>query len=229
MTKFKLQPDVCPDQALNSAHFSPSWFWISISDSGLSLEGELDDDETEGVDSHSSFSDSVISPSSGSLFPSELSLRAGLFFFFCFFDLDFFFFFFDLPLSSQCEPFLCFFLFDEDLSLSSRCFEESFLRGATSGLRDLRLSFRDSVVLLVVCCSTQSISSSSNFTPSSMISCHQTAKSETDISVDVQQQRASWLCRSHVSFLAFIHGFSLQRQFTIDLQITGFPGKCSVT
>lgn len=192
---------MCPEQALNSACFSlsPSWVWVSISDSGLSLEGELDDDdEKEGVDSHSSLSDSVISPSSGSLFPSESSLRAMLFFFFCFFDLDFFLFFLDLPLSSQCDPFFCFFLFDEDLSLSSRCLEESFLRGVTSGLRDLRFSFRDSVVLLVVCCSTHSISSFSIFTSSNMSSCHQTGNSEITISINVHWQQASWLYRSHV-------------------------------
>ncbi len=229
---------VCPEQALNPACFSlsPSWVWVSISDSGLSLEGELDDDENEGVDSHSSLSDSVISPSSGSLFPSESSLRAVLFFFFCFFDLVFLLFFLDLPLSSQCDPFFCFFLFDEDLSLSSRCLEESFLRGVTSGLRDLRFSFRDSVVLLIVCRSTHSVSSSSAiFTSSNTSSCHQTGNSEITISITVHWQRASWLCRSHVwhCFCTWfqssktIHyrppNYRMNREIYTDLDITLYP------
>lgn len=163
------------------------------------MEGELEDVENEGVDSHSSLSDSVISPSSGSLFPSESSLRAtGLFFFFRFSDLDFFLFFLDLPLSSWFEPFFCFFLFDEDLSLSSRRLDESLLRGARSGLRDLRFSFRESVVLLVVFRSTHSVSSSSNFTSSNMSSWHQTVNDEITSPVTFTD---SWLCSSSV-FLA---------------------------
>lgn len=154
------------------SYFSPSWLCVSISDSGLSIEAALEGDENEGVDSHSSLSDSVISPSSGSLFPSDPSLRVPFFFFLCFSDLDFFLFFLESPLSSWCEPFFCFFLFDGYLSPSSLRLDESFLRGATSGLRDLRFAFRDSVFFLVVCLSTQSASSSSSFTSSLFTSCH---------------------------------------------------------
>lgn len=154
------------------SYVSPSWLCVSISDSGLSIEAALEGDENEGVDSHSSLSDSVISPSSGSLFPSDPSLRVAFFFFLCFSDLDFFLFFLESPLSSWCEPFFCFFLFDGYLSPSSLRLDESFLRGATSGLRDLRFAFRDSVFFLVVCLSTQSASSSSSFTSSLFTSCH---------------------------------------------------------
>lgn len=175
------------EPALNSACFyppSPCRLWISISNSGLSLEGETEADEIEGIDSHSSLSDSVISPSSGSLFPSEPSLWAGLFFFLRFSDLDFFLFFFDLSLSSSRELFLCFFLFDEDLLLSSLHLEDSFLRGATSGLRDLAFGFRESTDLFVVSLSTQLVFSSSSFTSSDISSCHQTVNSEITTSSD---------------------------------------------
>lgn len=151
---------------------SPSWFCTSISDSGLSLEClGLEYDEWDEADSRSSFSDSVISPSSGSLLPSDSSLRATLLFFFflCFSDLDFFLFFLELPLSSWWEPFFNRFFLDGDLSLSFPCFEESFLLLAKSGLRDLRCSFRDSA---------RSVSSVSNFASSSLCSCHQTVSSE---------------------------------------------------
>lgn len=153
---------------------SPSWLCTSISDSGLSLDLlELDEDKDEGVDSRSSLSDSVSSPSSGSLLPADSSLRGRFFFFLCFSDLDFFLFFFHRPLSSWCEPFLSFFLLDDDLSPSSRCFEESFLFWAEFGLRDLRCDF------LV---STRSVSSCSCFRSSDLISYHQTVSSEVTIS-----------------------------------------------
>lgn len=163
---------------------SPCWLCISISKSGISLEGEAEVDEIEGVDSNSSLSDSVISPSSGSLFPSEQSLWVGLFLFLRFSDLDFFLFFFDLSLSSWRELFLCFFLFDEDLSFSSQHLEDSFLRGATSGLRDLGFGLLDSVDLLAACLSTPLVFSSSNFTSSNISSCHQTVNSEITASSD---------------------------------------------
>lgn len=185
-----------PNQTWNSSlFFSPSGHWVSISDSGLSMWEEEPD-----VDSHSSLSDSVISPSSGSLFPSESSLRVDVFFFFRFFDLLFFFFFFALLLSSQCEPFFCFFLFDTDFSLSSRSLED-FLCDGASGLRERRFSFRDSVVRLVVCSSTTSVSSSFIFTSSTRCSCHQIVINEKTNATDVYWQPARWLCSSQNSLL----------------------------
>lgn len=153
---------------------SPSWLCTSISDSGLSLDFlELDDDE--GVDSRSSLSDSVISPSSGSLLPVDSLLQDGFFFFLCFSDFDFFLFFFSRPFSSWCEPFLSFFLFDGDLSFSSRFLEEPFLLWAEFGLRDLRRGFRDSTWLFSSC---------SCFGSSDLISYHQTVSSENTTSSD---------------------------------------------
>lgn len=197
--KFGQIIDMSLEPDLNLALFSPSpsWLWVSISDSfRLSMEAELD----ECVDSHSSFSDSVISPSSGSLFPSESSLREELFFFFRFLDLAFFVFFFALLLlSSQCEAFFCFFLFDEDLSHSSLCLEESFLCEATSGLGDRRFSR-----FLVVCCSTKSVSSSLVLTSSVTRSCHQTIKDMITTAADVHWQQDRWLCRSLIPCLIWL-------------------------
>lgn len=152
-----------PDTSSSQILILPSGFWISISDSWHSLKGELDRDENERGDS--SFSDSVISPSSGSLFPPESLLREELLFFFLFFDFDFIPFFLDRPLSSLCEPFHTFFLFDD---LSPRC----FLRDETSGLGDLRFSFRDSEFFFNVCCSTESVASSFILTSSNLYSCY---------------------------------------------------------
>ncbi|TNN33447.1 hypothetical protein EYF80_056391 [Liparis tanakae] len=167
--------------------------WVSISE--VSLELELEGEEKEGVDSHSSFSDSVISPSSGSLFPSESALEAGLFFFFSFLDFDFFFFFLDLsffssffsPSSSSSESVLCLFLLEEVLPLPSLRLEECLRRGAASGLRDFRLDF-----FFIVFLSTHSGSSSSN--SSNMNSCRQTVNREVSAS---SSPTGRWLWSSH--------------------------------
>lgn len=167
--------EICTPRMSNVGSFvlSPSWLCTSISDSGLSLEClGLEHDDGDEAESRSSLSDSVISPSSGSLLPSESSLWTGLlflFFFFFFSDLDFFLFFLELLFSSWCEPFFSRLLRDGNLSRSFPCFEESLLLLDKSGLWDLRCSFLDSV------------SSVSGFASSSLCSCHQTVSSEITV------------------------------------------------
>lgn len=192
-----------PDEVVkfSSSFLSPVWISVSSSVSGLSLHREAEGDEVEAVDS--SLSESVISPSSGSLLPSESSLKDGLFFFFLFVDFDFFFFFFFDLSSLSCEPSLCFFfLLDEDLPLSSR-------RGYLSLLRDLRFVLRESDVWLAGCSSARLLCSC--FNVNSFISWHQRIKrGVVNASPEEDWERDSQLCSVVFESLSTVGDLRLQ-------------------
>ena len=148
------------------------------------------------MDFHSP-SDSVISPSSGSLLPLESSLRSFFFFFdfffflllLCFSDLAFFFFFLELAASSEREPFVCFFLLAGRSKLPlRRDLEEALRREGGSEPGDRRFSLCGAPPLWAARRSTHSTSSSSALASSPRGPCRQTVNRKFNVSGSVRKQ-----------------------------------------